>query len=135
MEVTKFQFRKRENDTGKLVFLEVFKDIPFEVKRVYYVFDTAENARRGFHAHKKLMQVYICIHGSCKVLLDDGKEQAIVTLENPAEGLFFRTVIWREIYDFSPGAVLLVLASDYYDENDYVRNYEDFIRYIEENGE
>jgi len=56
-------------------------------------------------------------------------------LENPAEGLFFRTVIWREIYDFSPGAVLLVLASDYYDENDYVRNYEDFIRYIEENGE
>ena len=127
----KFSFELIENNSGKLVFLESCKDIPFEIKRVYYIYGVKKGASRGFHAHKKLEQVYICLNGSCKVLLDDGKDKAEVVLDSPSEGLYFGSrVMWREIYDFSEGAVLLVLASDYYDEEDYIRDYSDFIKYV-----
>jgi dTDP-4-dehydrorhamnose 3,5-epimerase-like enzyme len=135
MQITKFQFNKRINDTGELVFLEANRDIPFEVKRVYYIYGVKKAARRGFHAHKKLEQAYICIHGSCKVMLDDGKERLNIMLDDPSVGLYIGKVKWREMYDFSEGAVLLVLASDFYDERDYIRNYTDFIKYLKENGE
>ena len=82
---------------------------------------------RGHHAHKSLEQILICIHGSCKILLDNGEEKKIVSLEKPYEGLYIKNNIWREMYDFSPDAVLMVLASDYYKEEDYIRNYEEFL--------
>ena len=112
--------------------LEEFKDIPFKIKRVYYMYDTGEGVTRGFHAHKNLEQILICIHGSCKVRLDNGFEKKIVPLEKPYEGLYVSNDMWREMFDFSSDAVLLVLASDYYNEDDYIRDYDKFIEYIKE---
>lgn len=130
MKITKIKFNKRESYVGALVFIEGCKDIPFEIKRVYYIYHVGENLRRGFHAHKTLQQVIVCIHGSCKLLLDDGKERVDITLNDPSEGLLIDSTIWREMYGFSPGTVLMALASDYYNEQDYIRDYKSFIKYI-----
>lgn len=130
MDVKKIRFNERNNDTGKLTFLEAKKDIPFDIKRVYYVYDVARDERRGFHAHKELEQYLICIHGTCKILLDNGAEKENVLLDNPSEGLYVGAKMWHEMYDFSEGALLLVLASEYYNEKDYIRNYNEFTEYI-----
>ncbi len=130
MEIKKYNFQIHGDDRGQLVALEEMKDIPFEIKRVYYMYDTLEGVRRGYHAHKCLEQILICIHGTCKILMDDGKEKAEVLLDKPYEGLYISNAIWREMFDFSPDAVLMVLASEYYDEKDYIRNYDDFLKYI-----
>lgn len=130
MQIVKIPFPTHTNDTGSLSFFEAERHIPFPIRRIYYIFNVASGARRGFHAHKNLKQVLFCIHGSCKLLLDDGKERQIVHLTNPSEGILLEGVIWREMYDFSDGAVLAVMASEYYDEADYIRNYEDFLSYI-----
>ena len=131
MQVVKYVFQPHGDDRGQLVALEEFKDIPFEIKRVYYMYDTGEGVRRGYQAHKSLEQILICIHGSCKILLDNGTEKKVVPLEKPYEGLYVSNNMWREMYDFSPDAVLLVLASDFYDESDYIRNYDEFLKLIE----
>lgn len=130
MLVTKYVFQPHGDHRGQLVALEEFKDIPFAIRRVYYMYDTAEGFVRGKHAHKKLEQILVCIHGSCKILLDNGKEKKIVPLEKPYEGVYVASSMWREMYDFSADAVLLVLASELYDESDYIRDYEEFIRFI-----
>ena len=96
------------------------------------MYDTAEGVIRGYHAHKSLEQILVCIHGSCKIKLDDGKEQKVVPLEKPYEGLYVANNMWREMYDFSSDAVLLVFASELYDPNDYIRNYDEFLAYIKE---
>lgn len=132
MQIIKYAFQQHGDDRGMLVALEEFNDIPFEIKRVYYMYDTKEGVRRGYHAHKSLEQILICIHGSCKILLDNGKEKKIVSLERPYEGLYVANNMWREMFDFSPDAVLLVLASEAYDESDYIRNYDDFLEFIKE---
>ena len=121
MQVIKYAFQQHGDDRGMLVALEEYKDIPFEIKRVYYMYDTKKDVHRGFHAHKSLEQILICIHGSCKVLLDNGTEKKIVSLEKPYEGLYIANNMWREMYDFSEDAVLMVLASEYYKEEDYIR--------------
>ena len=128
MQIVKYVFQQHGDERGQLVALEEHKDIPFEIKRVYYMYDTGEGVSRGHHAHKSLEQILICIHGSCKILLDNGEEKKIVSLEKPYEGLYIKNNIWREMYDFSPDAVLMVLASDYYKEEDYIRNYEEFLK-------
>ncbi len=133
MEVIKYVFQRHGDDRGMLVALEEGKEIPFPVKRVYYMYDTVPGVRRGFHAHKCLEQILICIHGSCKIHLDNGKETEEVELNNPYEGLYIPNNIWREMYDFSPNAVLMVLASVIYDEADYIRSYDEFIKYVEGN--
>ena len=94
------------------------------------MYDTVQGVRRGYHAHKQLEQILICIHGSCKILMDNGKEKETVLLDKPYEGLYISNNIWREMYDFSPDAVLMVLASEYYTEDDYIRNYEDFLNFV-----
>lgn len=134
MQVVKYMFQQHGDDRGMLVALEEFKDIPFEIKRVYYLYDTKEGVRRGYHAHKSLEQILVCIHGKCKVLLDNGEEKKIVSLEKPYEGLYIANDIWREMYDFSPDAVLLVLASDFYYEEDYIRDYETFKKGLMKGG-
>ena len=96
------------------------------------MYDTGEGVRIGYHAHKNLEQILICIHGTCKILLDNGKEKKVVPLEKPYEGLYVANNMWREMFDFSPDAVLLVLASEAYDESDYIRNYDDFLEFIKE---
>ena len=132
MQILKYVFQQHGDERGQLVALEEFKDIPFEIKRVYYMYDTSEGIHRGFHAHKTLKQILICIHGSCKVLLDNGEEKKIVSLEKPYEGLYIAHNMWREMYDFSPDAVLMVLASEYYDESDYIRDYDEFLNSVKE---
>jgi len=132
MEVIKYVFKPHGDERGQLVALEELKDIPFKVKRVYYIYDTLPNVVRGFHAHKNLKQILICIHGSCKIKLDNGKEKEIVLLDKPYEGLYVDNNMWREMFDFSEDAVLLVLASELYDESDYIRNYDDFLKFISE---
>ena len=132
MQILKYVFQQHGDERGQLVALEEFKDIPFEIKRVYYMYDTGEGIHRGFHAHKTLKQILICIHGSCKVLLDNGEEKKIVSLEKPYEGLCIAHNMWREMYDFSPDAVLMVLASEYYDESDYIRDYDEFLNSVKE---
>lgn len=123
-------FQQHGDHRGQLVALEKNKEIPFEIKRVYYMYDTVSGVRRGYHAHKALQQVLICVHGSCKIHLDDGNDTAEVILDKPYEGLYVTNNMWREMYDFSLDAVLLVLASEYYDEADYIRNYQEFLSFV-----
>ena len=127
MEIIKYNFNIHGDDRGQLVAIEELVDIPFNIKRVYYMYDTVEGCTRGKHAHKGLQQILICIHGSCKVTLDDGKERETITLDKPNEGIYISGLVWREMYDFSSDAVLMVIASELYDESDYIRNYDDFI--------
>ncbi len=130
MQVMKYVFQPHGDERGQLVALEEFKDIPFHIKRVYYMYDTGERVVRGCHAHKSLQQILVCIHGSCKVRLDNGHEKKVIPLEKPYEGLYVSNAMWREMFDFSTDAVLMVLASELYDENDYIRSYDEFIEYL-----
>ena len=130
MDVKLYCFEPHGDDRGQLIAIEALKDIPFEIKRVYYIYDTLPGVRRGFHAHKNLEQILLCVNGSCKIHLDDGTDTAEVTLDKPNVGLYIANNMWREMYDFTPGTVLLVLASHYYDEADYLRNYEDFLKMV-----
>lgn len=132
MNIRKYTFPPHGDERGQLVAIEAMKDLPFEVKRVYYIYDTLPDVRRGFHAHRNLQQILVCVSGSCRIHLDDGTDTAEVLLDKPTEGLYISNNMWREMYDFTPGAVLLVLASEHYDEADYVRNYDDFIKMVRE---
>ncbi|WP_185923209.1 sugar 3,4-ketoisomerase [Hafnia paralvei] len=133
MDIKLIQLQKHGDERGQLVALEETKNIPFPIKRVYYMFETGEDVRRGFHAHYKLQQLAIPVRGACRIILDDGAERIEVYLDNPAQGLAIDPMIWHEMYDFSSDCVLMVLADDFYDESDYIRNYEDFIEVISEN--
>ena len=130
MQVSKYMFQPHGDDRGQLIALEEFNDIPFHIKRVYYMYDTKAGVVRGHHAHKSLEQILICIHGSCKIKLDNGKEKKVVHLEKPYEGLYVANNMWREMYDFSDDAVLMVLASEVYNEEDYIRDYEEFLKLV-----
>lgn len=127
MEIVKYSFQEHGDERGQLIALEESKEIPFAIRRVYYMYDTGKDVRRGFHSHRTLEQILICIHGSCRVLLDNGREKETVLLDKPYEGIYVGPDTWREMYDFSPDAVLLVLASQIYDENDYIRDYDRFM--------
>tara|TARA_B100000749_G_C18332869_1_gene425729 strand:+ start:33 stop:431 length:399 start_codon:yes stop_codon:yes gene_type:complete len=116
------------DERGSLVAIEANKHIPFEVKRVYYIFGTQSGVSRGFHAHKNLQQLAVCVAGKCRMLLDDGVNKESVWLDSPTKGLLIGNNVWREMHEFSNDCVLLVLASEYYDESDYIRDYSDFIR-------
>lgn len=118
--------QKKDDERGSLTVLEKGKEIPFSIKRVYYLSDTLDRASRGFHAHKRLEQIAICVAGSCEVLLDDGFMRKTFFLDSSDVGLYIGNFVWREMHNFSSDCVLLVLASEKYDENDYIRSYEDF---------
>jgi len=114
------------DERGSLVAWEADNTVPFDIKRVYYLFGTKEGVSRGFHAHKALKQVAVCVTGKCKMLLDNGFEKTEVWLDSPTKGLIVEGMVWREMHDFSEDCVLLVLASEHYDETDYIRDYGDF---------
>lgn len=116
------------DERGSLVAIEASKTIPFAIKRVYYIYGTQQNVARGFHAHKQLQQVAICVSGQCKMILDDGSRREEVWLSTPNKGLLISDMVWREMHDFSSDCVLLVLASEHYDESDYIRDYQDFLQ-------
>ena len=130
MQPIKIKFKSHSAETGELAFFEANRDIPFEIKRIYYLYNIKHRQTRGHHAHKELRQVFICIHGSCKVMLTNGSERIDVLLNDPTEGLYIEKGLWREIYDFSHDAVMVVLASDYYDEQDYIRDYDTYLEYL-----
>lgn len=128
MEIKLIPLQSHGDERGSLVALEDTKNIPFIIRRVYYMFDTKDGITRGYHAHYNLKQVAIAVKGSCKFILDDGEERKEVLLDRPTEGLLIDSIIWREITDFSTDCVLMVLASNYYDESDYIRNYAEFLQ-------
>lgn len=131
-QVTWISFQRLGDERGDLVALEIGmeKAVPFDIKRVYYIYRTAHGVSRGYHAHKNLKQVAICLSGSCRMILDNGRDREDVWLNNPTKGLLIESMTWREMHDFSEDCVLLVLASEHYDEADYIRNYKEFIRLI-----
>ena len=124
------EFPPLGDDRGSLVALEALKTVPFDIKRVYYIFGTKTGVSRGFHAHKNLKQVAVCVTGSCRMVLDNGQKRREILLDSPTRGLLIEDLVWREMHDFSPDCVLLVLASEHYDEADYIRDYEDFIKEV-----
>jgi dTDP-4-dehydrorhamnose 3,5-epimerase-like enzyme len=115
------------DERGSLIALEGTRDVPFAIKRVYYLFGTVAEAHRGFHAHRNLEQFAVCISGSCIMKLNDGRSERDVLLDDPHKGVFIGPMLWHEMREFSPDAILMVLASDYYDEADYIRNYDEFL--------
>lgn len=117
---------KIEDPRGNLSVIE--KDIiPFEIKRVYYLYDVPSGAERGGHSHKQQKEFLIALSGSFDVILNDGEQEKTVTLNKPNQGLLIETEIWRELKNFSSGAVCLVIASDVFDEEDYIRDFDEFI--------
>lgn len=103
---------------------------PFEVKRVYYILGTKPGVERGFHAHKELQQVAFCVTGSCRFRLDDGVNKEDVLLDTPEKGIILGDMLWHEMYEFSPDCIISVLASDVYDESDYIRDYDEFMKLV-----
>ncbi|MBL7227180.1 MAG: WxcM-like domain-containing protein [Pseudomonas sp.] len=127
MSLIKFlDITSKGDERGQLVALEYENDIPFEIKRVYYLTGTKQGVPRGFHAHKELLQVAVCVSGRCLMKLDDGVSKEEVWLDAPDKAIIIDRMIWHEMHDFSPDCVLLVLASDIYDESDYLREYSVF---------
>lgn len=120
---------KIEDRRGNLSVVEEFKNVPFHIARAYWLYDVPAGAMRGGHAHKRLKQLLIALSGSFTVTLDDGHEKRNILLNRPYQGLLIGTRIWRTIDDFSSGAVCLVLASELYDESDYIYDYEEFLKY------
>lgn len=117
---------------GNLTVVENNYSIPFDVERVYYLYDVPAGEERGGHAHKQLQQFVIAVSGSFDVVIDDGVNRKTVSLNRPFRGLHIKPGIWRELNNFSSGAVCLVLASHHYDESDYIRDYKSFVEYVKE---
>ncbi len=122
-------FKKIHNRAGNLTVVEGLKNLPFEVRRIYYLYDIPGGESRGGHAHKELFQLVIAASGSFDVLLDDGENKKVVTLNRPYFGLLVVPGIWRELLEFSSGAICLVLASHKYDADDYIREYAQFMEF------
>lgn len=118
------------DERGGLVAIEANQHISFDIKRIYYIFAASKDKPRGFHAHKDLKQLAICLHGQCRFILDDGHNKEEVTLNSPTQGLIIESMTWREMHDFSEDCVLLVLASEHYDESDYIRSYDEFLSVV-----
>ena len=125
MNIRIIDFPKIENNLGNIAVVEN-DTIPFEIKRVYYLYDIPSTASRGGHAHKKLQQILIAVSGSFDVVLKDGISEERVTLNKPNKGLLIESNTWRELESFSSGAVCLVLASEVFSEEDYIRDYDEF---------
>ncbi len=123
---------KHMRANGNLTVVESNLSAPFDIKRVYYLYDVPAGEERGGHAHKQLQQFIVAVSGSFDVVIDDGNERRTISLNRPFKGLHIRPGIWREIENFSSGAVCLVLASEHYDESDYIRQYNNFIAYRKE---
>lgn len=128
MNIQLISIPKIEERRGNLSVIEN-NTVPFDIKRVYYLYDVPSGAERGGHAHKDLQQFLVALSGSFDVVLKDGKEEQIITLNKPYEGLLINPGIWRELQNFSSGSVCLVVASDIYIEEDYIRNFDEFLNY------
>jgi dTDP-4-dehydrorhamnose 3,5-epimerase-like enzyme len=130
MKPTLINFKPLGDERGSLIAIEAGKTVPFDVRRVYYIFATKEGVERGFHAHKTLNQVAVAVTGSCEMVLDDGATQTTVLMDSSEKGVLIGPGIWRVMRNFSSDCVLLVLADQHYDEADYIRDYEEFKAWV-----
>ena len=128
----KLQFADLGDERGKLVVAEGELDIPFSIQRVFYIYGSDDSVVRGQHANRNSEFVLINVAGSSKVMITDGQNREVVTLSRPMEGLFIPKMVWKEMYDFSPDSVLLVLASTHYDGSEYIRDYNEYKKIIAE---
>jgi len=129
--ITKLEeFRVLGDHRGQLVALEANRQIPFDVKRVFYIYGTQEGIPRGDHSHYKTKQFLVAVNGSCKVTLDNGKTKETFDLDKPNLGLFQDALIWGTMHDFSADCILMVLADEYYDESDYIIDYDKFLEEV-----
>jgi len=124
-------FQTLGDDRGSLIAIEEGYNAPFEIKRVYYIFDTKEGVERGFHAHINLKQMAIVVKGSCTFVIDNGQTREEIELNCPNNGLLIEGLLWREMKNFSQDCVLMVLASEHYDESDYIRDYNEFLKVVD----
>ena len=118
------------DERGKLISLESNKNVPFDIKRVYWIYDTLPDQDRGMHAHREMEQIVVAMDGACQFILDDGKTRESVWLNRPDIGLYIGKNMWREMKHFSYGCKLMVIASTHYDEKEYIRNYENFLKEV-----
>lgn len=131
MTTTLQEFKVLGDHRGQLIALEANRQIPFDVKRVFYIYGTQEGVPRGNHSHYKTKQFLVAVNGSCKVTLDNGKEKEVYELNKPNLGLLQDALIWGTMHEFSSDCVLMVLADEYYDPSDYITNYDKFLEVIE----
>ena len=132
MQIQTYKYEIKGDQRGSLIALENNIDVPFNIKRVFYIYDTLDGVVRGTHAHFLTQQLLVCVKGSCKVTLDDGKTKKTFLLDAPDKALLQKPMIWGKMYDFSDDCVLLVLADQLYDEEDYIRDYDKFLKIINE---
>lgn len=130
MDNNLIMLRQISDERGHLVVLEAGRDIPFSIKRSYYVFGMQGDQPRGFHAHKELQQVIVCVRGACNVLHDDGRDKTTIRLDAPDKGVYIGPMVWHEMHDFTPDCVFVSYASDLYDEADYIRDYGEFMKVV-----
>ena len=123
------ELSKIHNRSGNITIVQNGSDLPFDVRRIYYLYDVPGGEERGGHAHKELSQLIVAASGSFDVVLDDGTTKKTITLNRPYQGLYVVPGIWRELVNFSSGSSCLVLASHKYDESDYIRDYNEFLKY------
>lgn len=129
--VEKIDLRVISDDRGSLIALERYLNLPFGIRRIYFIFGTQEEVSRGYHAHRDLQQLIICVSGSCRITLDDGTKPVNYVLDMPNKAVLVRNMVWREMHDFSNDCVLMVVASEAYDERDYIRDHSEFLRLID----
>lgn len=131
--VRMLEFSQRGDERGHLVVVEGMEDIPFDIKRIFYIYGSTADVVRGQHANKKTEFVLINVAGTSKVRVDDGKgNEAVFSLNRPHTGIYLPTLVWKDMYDFSEDSVLLCLASEHYDGEEYIRDYDEFVKYINE---
>lgn len=124
------EFNVMGDERGSLVALEANKNIPFDIKRVFYIYGTTNDVPRGQHANKFSKQVLLCISGSCKVLVDNGNEKQTIIVDQPNKGLYIGNMIWREMFDFSDDCIIMILTSEYYDKTEYFNDYDEFLKVV-----
>ena len=127
-----FEFKQHGDDRGHLVVVEGQTDIPFDIKRIFYIYGSDPDVVRGQHANKKSEFVLINVAGTSKVRVDDGKgNEAVFSLNRPHTGIYLPQMVWKDMYDFSEDSVLLCLASEHYDASEYIRDYNEFVKYVQ----
>jgi dTDP-4-dehydrorhamnose 3,5-epimerase-like enzyme len=130
MRYNKIELHEIGCNRGKLIAFEHGRNIPFVPQRTYIIYGTQQDVTRGLHAHRDLKQLLVCVSGSCKIKVDDGAYQTVFELSIPKQGLYLEGLIWRELFDFSPNCVLMVLADKGYDPSDYIYDYSEFLSLV-----
>lgn len=128
------EFKQNGDDRGKLVVVEGMKDIPFEIKRIFYIYGSDATVIRGQHANRRSEFVLINVCGSSKVRIRDGKRDEVFVLDKPHTGIYIPKMVWKDMYDFSEDSILLVLSSEYYDSSEYIRNFDEYIKEVSNNA-